>query len=510
MKVNIIGAGIAGLSAGCYLQMNGYETEIFEKHSKSGGLCTSWKVGGYTFDGCLHWLLGSGPANPFYLLWSELIDMKTVGFIHHEVRVEIEVKDYADKYGSKIFKLYNDLNKLEAYLLDIAPEDRSRIKKLIRSVRKLQTYEIPPMIGTFPPLFTMKQKMGMIQHLPLLLNMLRNRYVTNFTLLKQFKNPFLREALSLLYDGDENPILITTIPLAFADRKSTGYPVGGSSLIANRIAERYLSLGGKINYHSGVKEIITLDHTATGVKLEDGREINSDITISAADWHYTVFDALKGKYTNPVILGLNEQTDFKVYYSVLAVFLGFSRTFEGFSHFSRFPIEKELTSPDGTHYSRLELHIHNYDPALVQDGKTSVSVSFYTQKGDFWIDLYKNDREQYDRLKETFAKEVVNILEAKFGSMQEHLEVVSVATPATYHRYTSNWKGSVQGWLPGKNIMKSSPVGFELPGLKQFYFAGHWTQPGGGLPVAIKSARDAVQMICRRTGRGFTTTSFEK
>jgi protoporphyrinogen oxidase len=36
-KVSIIGAGIAGLSAGCYLQMNGYDTQIFEMHDKPGG-----------------------------------------------------------------------------------------------------------------------------------------------------------------------------------------------------------------------------------------------------------------------------------------------------------------------------------------------------------------------------------------------------------------------------------------------------------------------------------------
>jgi len=34
-KAIIIGAGIAGLSASCYLQMNGFDTEIFEKNPKS-------------------------------------------------------------------------------------------------------------------------------------------------------------------------------------------------------------------------------------------------------------------------------------------------------------------------------------------------------------------------------------------------------------------------------------------------------------------------------------------
>ena len=37
----IIGAGIAGLAAGCYAQMNGYRSQIFEMHFAPGGLCTS-------------------------------------------------------------------------------------------------------------------------------------------------------------------------------------------------------------------------------------------------------------------------------------------------------------------------------------------------------------------------------------------------------------------------------------------------------------------------------------
>ena len=50
--VIIIGAGVAGLSAGCYAQMNGDHTCIFEMHNLPGGLCTAWERKGYTFEGC--------------------------------------------------------------------------------------------------------------------------------------------------------------------------------------------------------------------------------------------------------------------------------------------------------------------------------------------------------------------------------------------------------------------------------------------------------------------------
>jgi phytoene dehydrogenase-like protein len=53
-SIIIIGAGFAGLAAGIYARMNGYDTRIFEMHKQPGGLCTSWKRGGYTFDGCIH------------------------------------------------------------------------------------------------------------------------------------------------------------------------------------------------------------------------------------------------------------------------------------------------------------------------------------------------------------------------------------------------------------------------------------------------------------------------
>lgn len=39
-SIIIIGGGIAGLSAGCYGQMNGCRTQIFEMHDKTGGVCT--------------------------------------------------------------------------------------------------------------------------------------------------------------------------------------------------------------------------------------------------------------------------------------------------------------------------------------------------------------------------------------------------------------------------------------------------------------------------------------
>ncbi len=62
-SILIIGGGMAGLATGCYAQMNGYETHILEMAQKPGGVCTSWRRGEYTFDGCLEWLVGTRPGS---------------------------------------------------------------------------------------------------------------------------------------------------------------------------------------------------------------------------------------------------------------------------------------------------------------------------------------------------------------------------------------------------------------------------------------------------------------
>ena len=503
MRVSIIGAGVSGLAAGCYLQMNGFETEIVEKQPRPGGLCTSWNRGGFTFDGCIHWLLGSNESSPYFRLWSELVDMKTVTFVNHEVRVEIELNENRDRHGDKVFHLYTNLSRLETYLLDLAPEDTRVIKSLIRSMRIIQRYEVPPLIDNNTSQRPLRNKLAMITYLPFLFLFMKWRNVTNYSFARKLSNPFLKEAFELLFDGEEFKLLILTMPLSFFDTRGAGYPVGGSFRFAKRIEERYTALGGKIHYNQEVKKILTEGNTAMGVLLHDNRIIHSDITISAADWHYTVFEALEGKFVNNDLKALALQKKLKIYPSVVLISLGVSRTFREFPHFFRFPAGTAVISPDGTTYSRLEVHIYHYDPSLAPEGKTIIAVSFYTRNGDYWINLRNTDRVAYNRRKNEFALEVIDRIEEKMAGIKQAIEIMDIATPATYHRYTNNWKGSVQGWFPDSNLMASSPVGIELPGLSNFYYCNHWSVPGGGLPVAIKAGRDLAHRICLKHKRTF-------
>jgi hypothetical protein len=44
-----------------------------------------------------------------------------------------------------------------------------------------------------------------------------------------------------------------------------------------------------------------------------------------------------------------------------------------------------------------------------------------------------------------------------------------------------------------------------LPGLANFYMAGQWVMPGGGVPPCLYSGRHGVQILCRRDGKPFVS-----
>ncbi|MFP4472165.1 MAG: FAD-dependent oxidoreductase, partial [Bacteroidales bacterium] len=125
----------------------------------------------------------------------------------------------------------------------------------------------------------------------------------------------------------------------------------------------------------------------------------------------------------------------------------------------------------------------------------------------YWLDLRKNDREKYKTEKQRIAAALADMLEKRFGNVKEHLEVTDVSTPATVVRYTNNWKGSFEGWVMtpqmGFRQMKK-----QLPGLKNFYMAGQWVSPGGGLPSGLITGRGVAQILCKQHGKKFRTEGF--
>ncbi len=494
----IIGAGFAGLSAGIYAQMNGYKTQIFEMHTLPGGLCTAWKRQGYTVDGCIHWLVGSAPQSGMYRYWEEVGVAKGREFVNMDEYMRYEGAD------GRTFVFYSDIDRLEKHMLEFSPQDAAATREFIGGIRLMLAFDQP---SESDPFFKRLQKTLKIVWLMTTkgrefqqwMNVMAEDYA------QRFKDPIIREALLEAWVPNFSMFFIL-FTFAYLHNKNAGYPIGGSLPMSLALAKRYQDLGGVIHYNRRVEKILVEGDKAAGVRLADGSEHRAGRVISAADGYATIFKMLDGKYADEKTREPYEK--WSAFPSLLFVGLGVNRSFadvpQTVSGIS-FPLREPVEIADATQ-TRLPLHIFNQDPTLAPAGKTSLVVMLPSSY-EYWQNLAQ-DRAAYDAKKEQAGRTIVELLEQRFPGISQQVEMVDVATPLTFERYTGNWKGSFEGWLitPQNAYTLMKPMSATLPGLQNFYMCGQWVQPGGGLPSGVMTGRALVKTLCKQDGTKFQTT----
>jgi phytoene dehydrogenase-like protein len=494
-KVIIIGAGVAGLSCGCYLQMNGIQTEILETSLLPGGLCTAWHRGPYVFDGCLRWLIGTQPPSVFHQIWTELGAIAGRKILANEEILRVE-----DANG-KTLVMPSDLDKLAREFKRIAPEDSKLIDRLVRDARRCAPLEPP--LDKPVELMTHREKMRTgLRYLPMLPVILRWKNLPITTYLARYKNDLLREALSAIASNEHMSALVLVMVLAFRTRSNCGFVAGGSWDFAMAIADRYMRLGGTVRYKARVTSVIVENNRATGVRCDDGTVVSASTVVSCADGHTTIFKMLDGRFVDRKIRYLYENC--RPFPAIIQVSLGIKKIFPDAPHTLNLPLLQPLRVDDQTRHGRLEVETFGSDSALCPEGTSVMTVRLPTSY-EFWINLKKNDPQRYRAEKKSVVQAIIAILDKRFPGLVQHLDRSDIATPATFVRYTGNWQGSYEGWLPTPRIL-GRRIPYTLPGLKNFYMAGHWVVAGGGLPSAALSGRYVAQMICARNGKVFAAT----
>jgi phytoene dehydrogenase-like protein len=320
----------------------------------------------------------------------------------------------------------------------------------------------------------------------------------------RMKSPFLRRAFETLFPMPDAPVSGILMGLAGQTRKNAGYPVGGSLAFSQAMARRFLDLGGEIVYGARVSEVIVENDRALGARTEDAREARADYVVSAADGHTTLFRMLGGKYLTEQLRSFYEG-GMETFPPLVQVSLGLKRRIEGASGIG-FRLASPVEVGPNTH-AQITVRNMSDDPTLAPPG-CSVVIVMLESDYDWWAAL-RSDSSRYEAEKKRVADDVIARLDEKWPGLKADVEVVDIATPLTWERYTGNWRGAYEGWMITTRTMeKALGPGFpkELPGLAGFSMIGQWTTIGGGVPPAAKDGRDLVRRLCRRDGRRFVTT----
>jgi len=473
----IIGGGIAGLCAGIYARKWGFATEVLEMHKIAGGLATAWKRGGYTFENCVHWLLGSKKGGDLNDMWREVFEIDRLEFYESRIQSVVEGR------GTKI-TFYRDNDALERELLAKAPEDTQAIAGFMRDVRKLACFRMPAGDNFFLRIASY------VRTIPYLGLLSRASKITAGEYGKGFKNPLLRATFQGMM-GDLSLIAIL-FSFAWMNSGNGGYPVGGSLKMIGLIEEKYRKLGGAIRFSSRVRRIIVKDSRAAGVELENGERIDADVVVSAADGHATLFDLLGEQYLDEKTK-LRYQT-LKPFPSYLMVSFGIAREFGGEPELLTIMLDEPILIDPGTTLDSAQYRIFNFDPSFAPPGKTAIVSFIPTCNYGYWAQLRERSPEKYESEKQRIAAGIINIFERRYPGSKEKIDVLDVSTPATVFRYTNNWQGSMEGWL----LTPKSGAGqlpCTIPGLRNFYMVGQWISPGGGLPSGLMTARDVIRKV---------------
>jgi phytoene dehydrogenase-like protein len=526
----IIGAGLGGLSTGCYAQMNGYRTRIFEMHDLPGGSCTAWDRGDFTFDWCVSWLLGNGPGNEMYQIWLELGALQGKEMRHFDVFNVVRATD-----GRAVY-FYSDPDRLEAHLRSISPADAPHIRDFcdgLRTYRKLVAHY---------PFLKPVSMMGRVERWRMMAAFARHHPVIRRTITTlmtdysaRFKDPLLREAFNfILYEKHPAfPILPFHFQLATHANHAAGVPEGGSLGLARSIERRYARLGGMVTYNAKVERVLVADDRAVGVRLSDGREYRADIVVAACDGHTTTMKLLQGRYLGDAYRRLYTETINEpgmLSPGYFTLFLGLRRPFPEGDPCTTYLLPDAVAARlTGIRAPSMNVQFRSrHYPELSPRETTVVFVTYFSDTAP-WRALSEGPEQlarlrrgtemhtlpvrrgrAYRAAKRQARNAIVGFLDERFPGLKDAIQVRDVSTPLTQIRYTGSYDGAFPGWQPfvesGETVeretKRNGPV---LPGLSDFYLSGVWATVGG-LIRAAAAGRQVMQFVCRDDGRRFTAT----
>jgi len=476
-KIAIVGAGLAGLSSGIYLQKEGYQTEIFEMAGWSGGVCTAWVRKGYRFDGCIHWMVGTQPGNGFYNLYREVdaLDEDTPIFNTPSLIQELDGNTY---------EIPLTMPEFEDFLISIAPEDNRSIHDFCKDLQLMIDSKMPA--GTpssIKEIFDMiKNSRGFLKVMPKYMKTNVGEFSSNF------QNPTLKALLMTLMPGNFS---MSAFFMMLSTRMSgnAGYPMGGALDMIKRMEEKYRSLGGVIHFGSKVEKIHVENNKAVGIQVK-GENISADGVIMASDAHDLLHNLLEGKYKHPQLDSMLNSSP--LFDPIALVSFGVDKKYGiPFSH--NFELDEKIEIFPSTFIKGFNLRAFDFDPSAAPDGCSSVMVMF-TSPLDYWNDLRKNDIESYKLQKKLMAVKISDALESKYPGFKESIQVIDVATPATYVHLVNLYKGSFEGFLPTPDAL-TTMIKKTIPGIKNLVLCGQWTTAGGGICTAINSGKEASGLI---------------
>lgn len=490
--VIVIGAGLGGLAAAARLAREGLGVHVLERHTQPGGYATTFFRAPFEFEVSLHELSGIGTPDNRGGLWRNLetlgiadrLEFKSIPYLYRSIADGFDFRMPADRDGAR--------QAMKAAF----PAERRGIDRFFDHILALSAE-----VG-----FLSKNEQGApsvaraVTRYPLVSHAAGNTLST--ILYRELKDPLARLAIGQLWSyfglpPSQMSLLYFAGALSSLLNYGAAYPVGKSQTLSNTLADVIVKAGGKVSLGCGAARIVTRNGRVAGVVTDQGEHLETETVVANANPITTALDLLDSDALPDSFRRRLAPTQPSI--SAFCLFLGLSASADelGTQDHEVFINDTPDLEAQYAAASRLDappaflITAYNAtDPSFSPPGTSVVTLTSAAQ-GATWAAM---DAQRYPELKEQLAENLLTRACALYPALRDHVDVAVTSSPLTNMRYTGNIDGAMYGFAqtpaesPAFRLSQRGPV-------KGLFFAGAWTQAGGGYETCIDSGMQAAKLV---------------
>lgn len=502
--VVVIGAGIGGLTAATLLSKAGMKVCVVEMASRPGGYVAGFDREGFHFETAIHWLNQCGPTGFVRRVFNLIAPGSPLTVPNKRIRrLKSESYDYL---------LTDNPDTMRDAIVSQCPEEKEAIWKFFRLSR-----ETAKAFTKMTSLCRSRETMSLLEKAKFFITANRAalpliRYLP-YSAERGINLFFPSLCLKKLFISEKR-LLSCLVPIGWAYENDYQLPPArGSRAFAEWLCSLLKIWNATVLYNSRVVKVLVENGTASGVTcVREGRhcDIRAKYVIAACDveslYEKMLTEGAVGKRTIRKIRNAERYT------SCVTVSIGLDCSPADFGldeeHIllkrdAVMPQGQAAEAPDKVEISIIAPSVR--DPSLAPEGRGTVTIyaPCSIQYGNFW----KTERgkaqefvrgEAYRSFKKEYADTLLRrVEETVVCGLRNHIQIMDIATPVTYQRYTGNRDGAIMGFRPTFSNIRNG-VAHHITPVKNLFVGSQWAELGGGVPMAVKAGTNSALLILKR------------
>jgi prolycopene isomerase len=275
------------------------------------------------------------------------------------------------------------------------------------------------------------------------------------------------------------------------------YPKGGNQVIPEAFVDFIKRNNGDIIFGKEVVSIITENGKAVGTVTKTGERYSGEKIISNASAMETLHNLVGDeKLPDKFVAKLNKMepsiSGFNIYLGLDEKFKTKMENTEDYDI-----IVSDTYDQNKDHEWILNCNVDkasffitlysNIDESLAKGNRFEMSL-LQGQPYGYWkkyeAAYNHGNKEEYNKEKDRFAGILIKRAEKVVPELSKHIEVIEIATPLTFKRYTGNFNGASYGWANTTSQFTPMDRLPKIP-IKNLYLSSAWTFPGEGQPTTV-------------------------